>query len=56
MNITFLDLYYTVIKNWNDNEDIVDKYGKNEIDYIIFNEFISPNHYNGMRNNSSILR
>ena len=41
MNINCFDLYYTVIKNRNDNEIVNDEY---ETDYIIFNDFITTDH------------
>ena len=32
MNFNFFDLYYTVIKNRNDNQVVIDKYEDNEND------------------------
>ena len=50
MNIIYYDLYHTVIKNRkqtvNDNEN----------DYISFNDFITPNHYIGIKPRETILR
>ena len=53
LNINFFGLYYTVIKNRDDKEIVVDDEYKK--DYIIFNDFISPNHYIG-REDNMILR
>ena len=41
MNIKYYDLYCTVIKNRNEKEIVDDEY---EIDYISFNDFITPIH------------
>ena len=40
MNIIYYDLYYTVIKKRDDKKIVNDEY---EIDYITFNDFITPN-------------
>ena len=40
MNINYYDLYYTVIKNRDEN-----KIENNETHYINFNDIITPNHY-----------
>ena len=53
MNISYYDLYYTVIKNRNEKNVIVKD---NEIDYINSDDSISPNHYNGRKINNQILR
>ena len=53
MNIIYYDLYYTVIKHRDEKEIVDDEY---ENDYINFNDFITPNHYIGIKNNSKILR
>ena len=50
MNSTYYDLYYTVIKNR--KETVND----NENDYINFNEFITPNHYIGIKPRETKLR
>ena len=42
LNISYYDLCYTVIKN-RDEKEIV--HNKHEIDYIIFNDIITPNQY-----------
>ena len=46
MNINYYDLYYTVIKNRNDKDNVDNKY---ENDYINLNDVIIPNHYVGIR-------
>ena len=55
-NINFYDIYYTVNKNGDEKENVDDHYENMENDYIIFNEFITPNHYIGRQNNNKILR
>ena len=54
MNINHYDLYYTVIKNRDEKEVVNDNDYEN--DYINFQDFITPNHYNGRKNNNEILR
>ena len=53
MNINYYDLYYTVIKNRNEKETLIDK--DNENDYINFNDFI-PNHYVDIKPSETILK
>ena len=53
MNINYYDLYYTVIKNRNEKEIVIDKH--NENDYINFNDII-PNHYVGIKPCEALLR
>ena len=50
MNINYYDLYYIVIKSRDDNID------NNENDFINFNDFITPNHYIGIKPRETILR
>ena len=50
MNITYYDLYYTVIKTRDENKDIDNK------DYINFNDNITPNHYVEIKPRETILR
>ena len=52
MNINYYGLYYTVIKTRDDNEIV----NNNENDYINFNDFITPNHYIGIKKNNEKLR
>ena len=51
MKINFYELYYTVIKNTNEKENVDDQYEK------YFNKFtdINPNRYVGRKNNIEIL-
>ena len=53
MNINYYDLYYTVNRN-RDDKEIVN--GGFENDYKTFYDFITPNHYNGRKNNNEILK
>ena len=50
MNISYYDLYYTVITVRNENKDIDNQY---EDDY---NDFITPSHYVGIKPRETILR
>ena len=56
MNIKYFDLYYTVIKTRDENKDIDIHYENDDNDYININNFITPNHYIGMKQNNEILR
>ena len=49
MNIKYYDLYNTVIKVRDVNEDIDNQYENDENDYISLNDVIIPNHYVGIR-------
>ena len=49
-NISYYDLYYTVNKVRDENKDIDNQY---EDDY---NEYITPNHYDGIKPRETILR
>ena len=49
MNINYHDLYYTVIKNRDENEAVDDKFEELENDYISLNDVIIPNHYVGIK-------
>ena len=52
MNNNYYDLYYTVIKTRDDDNDN----GENdENDFINFHEFITPNHYIGIKPRETIL-
>ena len=55
MNIKYYFLYYTVIKNRNENEVVNDKCENNESEYPNFNDII-PNHYIGRKNDNIMLR
>ena len=50
MNINYHDLYYTVIKNKNDNEIAKDNH------YINLIDFITPNHYVGIKPRETMLK
>ena len=52
MNIIYYDLYYTVLKNRDDNEIV----NNNENDYSIFNDFKTPNLYIGIEPRETILK
>ena len=52
MNINYFDLYYTVIKTRDENKDVDNQYENDENDYIDINDFIMPNQYIGIKNNS----
>ena len=58
MNITYYDLYYTVIKNRKekDNEEEQKENVDDENDYINFQDFKTPNHYIGRKNDNVMLR
>ena len=56
MNIKYYDLYYTVIKVRDENEDIDIQYENDDNDYIDINDFINPNHYIGIKPRDTILR
>ena len=56
MNINFYDLYYTVIKKRNEKEIENIRYEDNENDYIIFNDFITSNHYIGRKNDNGLFK
>ena len=55
MNISYYDLYYTVIKNRVDKGTVNNKYEVTENDFLKFDDFISPNHYIGGENNNEIV-
>ena len=55
LNINYHDLYYTVIKVRDENEDKYNQY-ENDNDFINFNEFIALNHYFGIEPREIILR
>ena len=56
MNIKYYDLYYTVIKTRDENKDIDNQYGDDDNDYININDFITPNHYIGIKPRETILK
>ena len=56
INNIYYDLYYTVIKTRDENRDIDNQNENDDSDYIIFNDFITPNQYFGIKKNNEILR
>ena len=56
MNIKYFDLYYTVIRIRVEIKDIDNQYENDDIDYIHFNDFITPNHYVGIKPRETVLR
>ena len=56
MNINYYDLYFTVTKVRDENKDIDNQCDNDENDYILINDFITPNHYVGIKNRETILR
>ena len=58
MKINYYDLYYTVIKvrDREENKDIDNQHENGDNDYIDINDFITPNHYIGIKRNNEILK
>ena len=56
MNINYFDLYNTVIKVRDENKDIDNQYEIDDIDYINFHDFITPNHNISIKPRDTILR
>ena len=56
MKIKYYDFYYTVIKNRDDEQIVKDEYENNENDYGNFNDFTTPNHYIGRKNDNVMLK
>ena len=56
MNVNFFDLFYTIIKVRNENEDIDIRFENDDNDYINFHDFITPNHNISIKPRDSILR
>ena len=56
MNINYYDLYYTVIRIRDENKDTDNQYEKDDNDYVDINDFITPNHYIGIKNDIKSLR
>ena len=55
-NMKYYDLYYTVIKTRDENKDIDNQYEFDENEYVNFNDFITPNHYVGIKPRETFLR
>ena len=49
MNINYYDLYYTVIKSRDENKNIDNQYEDGDNDYIDINDYITPDHYIGIK-------
>ena len=56
MSINYYDMYFTIIKTRGENKDIDIQYQIDENDYINFNDFITPNHYVGIKPRETFLR
>ena len=57
MTKKFYDLYYNVNKSRDDMEIIINyEYEKNENDYVNYDNFVKPNHYNGRKNDDVFLK
>ena len=54
MNINYYDSYYTIIKTRGENKDTDTQYNDDYHDYIDINDFITPNHYIGIKPNDSL--
>ena len=56
MNISYYDLFYTVIKVRDENNYIDNQYGDDNNDYINFKDIITPNHSIGIKPRETILK
>ena len=56
MNINYYGFYYTVIKSRDENKDTDKQYKNDENDYINFIDFLTPNHYVGIKPPETILK
>ena len=54
--INYYDLHYTVIKVRDGNKDIENQYENDDNDFNNYEDFISPNHYIGIKKNNEILK
>ena len=50
MNILYYDRFYTVFKNRDEKDLVVDRYEDDENDYLSYNDLVLPNHYLGRKN------
>ena len=55
MNFIYYDLYFTVLRNRDENRDIDNQYENDESDYINFNDIV-PNHHNRIKKNNEIMK
>ena len=56
MNINYYDLYFTVIKTRDGNKNIDNQYEDGDNDYIDINDYITPDHYIGIKPRGTILK
>ena len=56
MNNQYYDWYYTVIKVIEENKDIDNQYENDDNNYFDIIDFVTPNHYIGIKNGNEILR
>ena len=56
MNINYHDLYYTVIRIRDENKDKDNQHEGDDNDYIMFNDFITPNHYVEIKPREALLK
>ena len=56
MNINYYHLYFTVIKVRDGNRHIDNQYENDDNDYINFKDFITSNHYVGIKPRETILK
>ena len=56
MNIKYKDLYYTVIKTRDEIKDINYQSENDDNVYINFDDFITPNHFIGIKPCEAILK
>ena len=58
ININYFDLYYTVIKNRKEKNNVEEQdiINVDESDYINYNDFITPNRYVGIKPRETLLR
>ena len=56
LNVIYYDLYYTVIRIRDENKETDNQYEDDNIDYINFNDIITPNHFIGIKLRETILK
>ena len=56
MNIKYYGIKFIVTKNRDEKEIVNDKFEINENDYINYEDFITPNHFIGRKNNNEVLK
>ena len=55
MNINYYDIYYTVIKTRDENDNIHNEYENDDNEYINFSDIV-PNHYVGIKPREAKLK